>query len=66
MATERQIEVSGISVEVVHNDIKNCTWPSTRRVRVAVPLRTSDENVRMAVVSRLGWIRRQQNSLEQQ
>jgi predicted metal-dependent hydrolase len=35
-------------------------------VRVAVPLRTTDETVRLAVISRLGWIRRQQNTLEQQ
>lgn len=69
MATERQIEVSGIPVEVVRKDIKNlhlAVYPPNGRVRVAVPLRTSDETVRLDVISRLGWIRRQQNSLEQQ
>jgi len=69
MVTDRQIEVSGIPVEVVRKDIKNlhlAVYPPHGRVRVAVPLRTSDETVRLAVISRLGWIRRQQNSLEQQ
>lgn len=69
MATDRQIEVSGIPVMVVRKDIKNlhlAVYPPHGRVRVAVPLRTSDETVRLAVVSRLGWIRRQQKTLEQQ
>lgn len=69
MATERQIEVSGIPVTVVRKDIKNlhlAVYPPKGRVRVAVPLRTSDETVRLAVISRLGWIRKQQSSLEEQ
>jgi predicted metal-dependent hydrolase len=70
VTTERhQLEVSGIPVEVVRKDIKNlhlAVYPPHGRVRVAVPLRTSDETVRLAVISRLGWIRRQQNALEQQ
>lgn len=69
MATDRRIEVSGIPVVVVRKDIKNlhlAVYPPHGRVRVAVPLRTSDETVRLAVISRLGWIRRQQNALELQ
>jgi len=61
--------VSGIPVEVVRKDIKNlhlAVYPPQGRVRVAVPLRTSDETVRLAVISRLGWIRRQQSTLDQQ
>lgn len=64
-----QIEVSGIPVEVVRKDIKNLhlgVYPPNGRVRVAVPLRLSDEAVRLAVISRLGWIRRHQNGFEQQ
>lgn len=70
MTTERhQLEVSGIPVEVVRKDIRNlhlAVYPPHGRVRVAVPLRTTDETVRLAVISRLGWIRKQQRSLEQQ
>lgn len=70
VSTERHtIEVSGIPVEVVRKDIKNlhlAVYPPAGRVRVAVPSRLSDDAVRLAVVSRLGWIRRQQERFEQQ
>ncbi len=70
MTTKRhQIEVRGIQVDVVRKDIKNLhlgVYPPKGRVRVAAPLRLDDEAVRLAVVSRLGWIRRQQNGFEQQ
>lgn len=65
MATSRggaRIEVSGISVEIVRKDIKNLhlgVYPPAGRVRVAAPLRLDDEAIRLAVVSRLAWIRRQ-------
>jgi len=61
--------VSGIPVEVVRKDIKNLhvgVYPPSGRVRVAAPLRLDDEAVRLAVVSRLGWIRRKQAVFEQQ
>jgi len=58
-----QIEVRGIRVDVVRKDIKNLhlgVYPPTGRVRVAAPPHLDDEAVRLAVVSRLGWIRRKQ------
>jgi predicted metal-dependent hydrolase len=66
---KRTIEISGISVEIVRKDIKNLhmgVYPPKGRVRVAAPMRLNDEAVRLAVVSRLGWIRRQQHSFDQQ
>lgn len=63
------IEVSGIPIEIVRKDIKNFhlgVYPPNGRVRAAVPLRLKDEAVRVAVVSRLGWIRKQQQRFEQQ
>lgn len=64
MSTERHhIEVSGTPVEVVRKDIKNLhvgVYPPEGRVRVAAPWQMNDEAVRLAVVSRLGWIRRRQ------
>lgn len=70
MATERQvIEVGGLAVEVVRKDIKNLhvgVYPPAGRVRVAAPLRLSDDVVRVAVSTRLGWIRRQQAEFEAQ
>jgi len=56
-------------VEIVRKDIKNLhvgVYPPMGRVRVAAPLRLNDETIRLAVISRLGWIRRQQDSFQQQ
>lgn len=58
-----QIKVSGLLVNVVRKNIKNlhlAVYPPSGRVRVSVPLRMSDEAVRVAVTTRLAWIRRQQ------
>ena len=70
MTTEdRRILVNGIPVEIVRKDIKNLhvgVYPPYGRVRVAAPARLDDEAIRLAVVSRLGWIRRQQSSFERQ
>ena len=63
------IDIGEISVEVVRKDIKNFyigVHPPNGRVRVSAPLRLDDTAVRMAVISRLGWIRRQQAAFEGQ
>lgn len=63
MTTERsQIDVSGIPVEIRRKVIKNLhvgVYPPDGRVRVAAPLHLDDDAVRLAIVSRLNWIRRQ-------
>lgn len=70
MATERRrVSVGGVTVEIVRKDIRNLhvgVYPPSGRVRVAAPLRLDDDAVRLAVVSRLGWIRRQQSAFAQQ
>lgn len=56
-------------MEVVRKDIKNFhlgVYPPDGRVRAAVPLRLDDEAVRLAVISRLGWIRRKQKGFQEQ
>jgi hypothetical protein len=61
--------VSGIAVDVVRKEIKHLhvgVYPPHGRVRVAAPLRLGDEAVRLAVISRLGWIRRKQKAFEEQ
>ena len=63
------IDVRGITVEVVRKDIKNLhvgVYPPNGRVRVAAPLCLDDDAVRLAVISRLGWIRRYQAGFENQ
>lgn len=57
------MEINGLRVEVVRKNIKNlhlALYPPDGRVRISVPLRLSDEDARQAVISRLGWIRRNQ------
>jgi predicted metal-dependent hydrolase len=63
MNTEkRQITVNGVPVEIVRKGIKNLhlgVYPPHGRVRVAAPLRVSDDAVRLAIVDKLAWIKRQ-------
>lgn len=57
-----QITVSDVEVQVVRKAIKNLhlgVYPPEGRVRVAAPLGLSDDAVRIAVVDKLGWIRKQ-------
>jgi predicted metal-dependent hydrolase len=63
------IIVSGLSVEVVRKNIKNLhlgVYPPLGRIRVAAPLAVSDDAVRLAVVGKLGWIKRQRAKFEAQ
>lgn len=61
--------MGGMAVEVVRKPIKHLhvgVYPPHGRVRVAAPARLDDEAVRLAVVSRLAWIRRKQRAFEEQ
>src|SRR5712671_6307705 len=63
MNTEKhQITVNGLVVDVVRKAIKNLhlgVYPPAGRVRVAAPLAMSNDAVRLAVIGKLGWIKRQ-------
>lgn len=64
-----QIEVGGLSVEVVRKRIKNLhlgVYPPNGRVRVSVPLTVSDDAVRALVTKKLSWIQRHQARIETQ
>jgi predicted metal-dependent hydrolase len=65
----RRITVSGLAVDVVRKDIKNLhlgVYPPAGRVRVAAPLALSDDAVRLAVIDKLGWIKRQKRLFAKQ
>lgn len=70
MNTEHShIEVGGIDVEIRRKAIKNLhvgVYPPDGKVRVAAPAHLDDEAVRLAIVSRLSWIRRQRKSFVEQ
>lgn len=61
------LTVRGIEVDVIYKDIRNLhigVYPPLGRVRVAAPQRLDDEQVRLAVIQRLPWIRRQRDQLQ--
>jgi len=65
----KQIEVSGITVEVVRKAIKNLhigVYPPDGRVRVAAPSRMGMEAIRLAVIGKLGWIKKHQTKFASQ
>lgn len=68
MSTER-IDIAGLSVELVRKQIKNLhigVYPPNGRIRVAAPPAISEDAIRVAVVTRLAWIKRKQHAFLQQ
>jgi predicted metal-dependent hydrolase len=62
------LTVSGIDVDVIYKDIKNLhigVYPPLGRVRVAAPRRLDDDRVRLAVIQRLPWIKKQRKQLQE-
>lgn len=69
LCADGHITVSGIRVQIDRKDIKNLhlgVYPPNGRVRVAVPWVVTDDAVRLAVIDKLGWIRRQQAKFVEQ
>ncbi len=63
------IDLGGIVVDVVKKDIKNVhlsVYPPTGRVRISAPLRMSLDTIRVFAISKLGWIKQQQQKLLEQ
>ena len=61
------LTVAGLGVDVVYKDIKNLhisVYPPVGRVRVAAPAQTDEDTIRLAVVQRLSWIKRQREQLQ--
>src|SRR3990167_688564 len=64
-----QITVSDIKIDVVRKGIKNIhlgVYPPTGRVRIAVPLRVNEDTIRLFVISKLGWVKRNQRKFKEQ
>jgi predicted metal-dependent hydrolase len=69
LVKDQSMTVGGIPVQVVRKPIKNLhlsVCPPEGHVRVAVPLHVTDDNVRLAVISRLKWIKQQKASFKAQ
>lgn len=68
-ATESTLNISGIAVQVVRKNIKHlhlAVLPPEGKVRVAVPHSVTDERIRLAIIAKLPWIRKQQAQFIQQ
>src|ERR1035437_1769544 len=64
-----QIHLGDIAVDVVQKGIKNIhlsVHPPTGKVRIAAPLRMNADTIRVFAISKLGWIKKQQQKLRKQ
>ncbi|GAB4020513.1 SprT family zinc-dependent metalloprotease [Spirosoma migulaei] len=64
-----QITISNIDIDVVRKKIKNihlAVYPPTGRVRIAAPLTVDDDAIRLFIISKLSWIKRNQRKFEAQ
>lgn len=63
------LHISGLSIEVVQKEIKNLyisVHPPDGRIRVSAPLHFDEDTLRMAVITRLPWIKRKQSEFRNQ
>ncbi|MDQ6962831.1 MAG: SprT family zinc-dependent metalloprotease [Mariprofundaceae bacterium] len=66
---ETMITVSGIEIKILRKKIKNMhlgVYPPNGHVRVSVPKHVSDDHVRLAIVSKLSWIKKKQQVFKDQ
>ena len=64
-----QLKLGHIAVDVVLKDIKNVhlsVYPPTGRARISAPKRMSIDTIRVFAISKLGWIKQQQQKLRAQ
>ncbi len=64
-----RIQLGDIPVDVTHKNIKNVylsVYPPTGAVRISAPLRMNLDTLRVFALSKLNWIRKQQQKLRAQ
>lgn len=69
MSTNSTISVGQFEIEVVRKNIKNmhlAVYPPTGRIRLAAPIKTDADVVRLFAVSKLGWIKKHVKNFEAQ
>lgn len=65
----QQIELGNIKIEVEQKDIKNIhlsVYPPTGTVRISAPERMDLDTIRVFALNKLKWIKKQQNTFENQ
>ena len=64
-----QVRLGDVAVDVVRKEIKNVhlsVHPPTGKVRISAPSRMSLDTIRVFAISKLPWIRRQQQKIQEQ
>jgi predicted metal-dependent hydrolase len=64
-----RIQVSNLTIDIVRKKIKNLhlgVYPPKGRIRVAAPESMDDDAIRLVIVTKLAWIKRQQNHFRSQ
>jgi predicted metal-dependent hydrolase len=65
----KQIDVGGITVDVVFKNIKNVhlsVHPPTGRVRISAPTRMKLDTLRVYAISKINWIKKHQKKFQEQ
>ncbi len=65
----QQIQLSNLPIDVIQKNIKNIhlsVYPPTGRVRISAPLRMDLGTIRVFAISKLNWIKKQQQKLRSQ
>lgn len=66
---QNTIELGDICLDVIHKDIKNVhlsVHPPQGRVTISTPLRMDMDTIRVFAISKLSWIKKQQNKFRNQ
>jgi predicted metal-dependent hydrolase len=64
-----KIKICDLEIDTVKKDIKNThlgVYPPNGRVRIAAPLKTTDEALKLLVTEKMPWIKKQQSKFSQQ
>ena len=64
-----KLKISGIDVVIEYKNIKNLhigVYPPNGKVRIASPLHLNDDSIRLAIISRLSWLKRQIKNFQEQ
>ncbi len=65
----KTIKIGDIEIKTLHKDIKNIhlgVYPPNGRVRIATPLKTTDESIRLFAISKISWIKKQKKKFVNQ
>lgn len=64
-----KITVADLTVDLIRKNIRNMhlsVYPPHGRIRIAVPIETTDEAIRLFIISKLGWIKQNQRKFNNQ